>query len=131
MFSIARSPGKEGSSRWDPLFGTHSTQRVLDLTHPVPDAAAGVIAYATEVVLLLTRRGRLVLGVVLAAGAITSIALIIIQPAVVGAWCTLCLASAALSLVLLVLGRQETADALSALRQPRRALRIALAQLTT
>jgi hypothetical protein len=131
MFSIARSPGKEGSSRWDPLFGTHSTQRVLDLTHPVPDAAAGVIAYATEVVLLLTRRGRLVLGVVLAAGAITSIALIIIQPAVVGAWCTLCLASAVLSLVLLVLGRQETADALSALRQPRRALRIALAQLTT
>ncbi|HEY1539027.1 MAG TPA: vitamin K epoxide reductase family protein [Solirubrobacteraceae bacterium] len=104
---------------------------MLDLTHPVPDAAAGVIAYATEVVLLLTRRGRLVLGVVLAAGAITSIALIIIQPAVVGAWCTLCLASAALSLVLLVLGRQETADALSALRQPRRALRIALAQLTT
>jgi Vitamin K epoxide reductase family len=100
---------------WDPLFGTPSTQRVLELTHPVPDAAAGVIAYATEIVLLLTRRGRLVLGVVLAAGAITSIVLIVIQPIVVGAWCALCLASATLSLGLLLLGHRETIDALIAL----------------
>jgi hypothetical protein len=100
---------------WDPLFGTPSTQRVLELTHPVPDAAAGVIAYATEIVLLLTRRGRLVLGVVLAAGAITSIALIVIQPIIVGAWCALCLASATLSLGLLLLGHRETIDALIAL----------------
>jgi|tagenome__1003787_1003787.scaffolds.fasta_scaffold20239620_2 hypothetical protein len=53
------------ANAWDPLFGTPSTKRVLDLTHPVPDAAAGVIAYATEVALLFTRRGQLVLGVVL------------------------------------------------------------------
>jgi hypothetical protein len=100
---------------WDPLFGTPSTQRVLELTHPVPDAAAGVIAYATEIVLLLTRRGRLVLGVVLAAGAITSIVLIVIQPIIVGAWCALCLASATLSLGLLLLGHRETIDVLIAL----------------
>ena len=115
---------------WDPIFGPASTRQVLDLTRPVPDALAGVLAYATEVVLLLTRRGRLLLGIVLCAGGLTSVALIIIQPAVVGAWCALCLASAALSLALLVLGRQEAADALTALRRPQLGLRTLLAQLT-
>jgi hypothetical protein len=118
------------ASAWDPLFGHHSTHAVLELTRPVPDALAGVLAYATEVALLLARRGRLLLGLVLTAGGLTSIVLIIIQPAVVGAWCTLCLGSAALSLVLLALGRREAADALTALREPQHGLRTLLAQLT-
>ncbi len=87
------------ASAWDPVFGQRSTREVLELTRPVPDALAGVLAYGTEVVLLLARRGRLLLGLVLTAGGLASIALIIIQPAVVGAWCALCLGSAALSLV--------------------------------
>ncbi len=107
------------ASAWDPLFGAHSTRAVLELTQPVPDALAGVLAYATEVALLLARRGRLLLGLVLTAGGITSLALIIIQPAVVGAWCALCLGSAALSLMLLGLGHREATDALTALREPR------------
>lgn len=115
---------------WDPVFGPSSTRKVLDLTRPVLDALAGVLAYATEVVLLLARRGRLLLGLVLSAGGLTSIALIIIQPAVVGAWCALCLASAALSLALLALGHQEAADALTALHRPRHGLCTLLAQLT-
>lgn len=115
---------------WDPIFGERSTSDVLGLTHPVPDAAAGVLAYAIELVLLIARRGRLVLGLALSAGGLTSLALVIIQPAVVGAWCTLCLASAGLSLGLLALGRREAIGALSALRRPRRALRTAVAQLT-
>jgi len=41
---------------WDPLFGAGSSRAVLDLTHPVPDAAAGTVAYAAELVLLLGRR---------------------------------------------------------------------------
>lgn len=41
---------------WDPLFGAGSSPAVLDLTHPVPDAAAGTVAYAAELVLLLGRR---------------------------------------------------------------------------
>lgn len=78
------------AAAWDPVFGEHSARDVLELTDPVPDAAAGVAAYATEVVLPLARRGRLVLGLVLAAGGLTSVALIIIiRPAVVGAWCLL------------------------------------------
>ncbi len=118
------------ASAWDPVFGQRSTREVLELTRPVPDALAGVLAYGTEVVLLLARRGRLLLGLVLTAGGLASIALITIQPAVVGAWCALCLGSAALSLVLLALGHNEATGALKALRQPKHGLRTLLAHLT-
>lgn len=98
---------------WDPFF---DSSRVLDLTHPVPDALAGVLAYGAELVLLaLGGRDRwrslpwtcLVLGAVLTTGALVSIALIIVQPTVAGTWCTLCLVSAALSLALFLLGIDE------------------------
>jgi hypothetical protein len=103
---------------WDPIFGNHDTQAVLDLTHPVPDAAAGVLAYAAEIVLLLARHARPLLGLILIAGALTSVALIVIQPTVAGHWCALCLGSAALSLALLALGRAEAAALLCSLRRP-------------
>jgi hypothetical protein len=98
---------------WDPFFDSRT---VLDLTWPVPDALAGVIAYGAELVLLaLGGQDRwrslpwacLALGAVLTMGAVVSIALIIIQPTVAGAWCTLCLVSAALSLALFFLGIGE------------------------
>jgi hypothetical protein len=107
---------------WDPLFGTDSSRAVLDLTHPVPDAAAGTVVYAAELVLLVTRRARTLLGLILLAGAITSLALIIIQPTLVGHWCTLCLASAATSLALLGLGHADAHTALAFLRHPRQAV---------
>jgi hypothetical protein len=103
---------------WDPLFGTDSSRAVLDLTHPVPDAAAGTVAYAAELVLLLTRRARTLLALILLAGAITSIALIIVQPTLVGHWCTLCLVSAATSFALLGFGHAEVRTALATLRHP-------------
>jgi uncharacterized membrane protein len=98
---------------WDPFF---SARTVLDLTEPVPDALFGVAAYAAELVLLVLGgpdRWRslpwtcLALGFVLVCGALVSIVLIVIQPTVAGAWCTLCLVSAALSLALFVLGFGE------------------------
>lgn len=111
---------------WDPWFDSRT---VLELTEPVPDALAGVLAYAAELVLLaLGGRDRwrslpwacLALGAVLACGAVVSIALIVIQPAVAGAWCTLCLASAALSLALFALGIGEAAAAWQHVRRARR-----------
>jgi vitamin K epoxide reductase family protein len=98
---------------WDPFF---DATKVLDLTEPVPDALAGVAAYGVELLLLaLGGRDRwqrlpwacLALGAVLSIGAVVSIALIIIQPTVAGDWCTLCLLSAAISLVLFFLGIDE------------------------
>jgi hypothetical protein len=104
---------------WEPFFGDGS-RSVLDWTHPVPDAAAGVLAYAAEVVLSFvgdedrahTRPWPVIaLGVVIVSGAVTSIALIVIQPAFIGAWCTLCLCSAAISLVIFALAIDEPTEA--------------------
>jgi hypothetical protein len=98
---------------WDPFF---DATKVLDLTEPVPDALAGVAAYGAELLLLaLGGEDRwqrlpwacLALGAVLVTGAVVSIALIILQPTVAGDWCTLCLASAAISLTLFFFGIDE------------------------
>jgi len=102
---------------------------VLDLTAPVPDAGAGTLAYATELV-LLGHGGRdrwrtlpwtcLALGAVLVTGGVVSVALIVIQPAVAGHWCLLCLGSAALSFALLALGIGEARAAAGEMRRTRR-----------
>jgi hypothetical protein len=98
---------------WDPFF---DSSKVLDLTEPVPDALAGVIAYGAELLLLaLGGRDRwrslpwtcLALAAVLSAGAFVSIGLIVVQPTVAGGWCTLCLVSAAISLALFGIGVGE------------------------
>ena len=97
--------------------------RVLDLTAPVPDALAGVMAYATELLLLAIGRTRLwarvALGGVLVSGVGVSIVLIVIQPTLVGDWCTLCLCSAGLSGALFALGIGDTRAALVAMGRPR------------
>jgi Vitamin K epoxide reductase family len=109
---------------WEPFFGDGS-RSVLDWTHPVPDAAAGVIAYAAEVVLSFVGdedRVRtapwavLALGVVIVCGAVTSIALLLIQPLAVGDWCTLCVCSAVLSLVIFALAIDEPLTTLRLMR---------------
>ncbi len=80
------------SNVWDPFF-PHGSPQVLDLTSPVPDAAAGVLAYASEVVLSFiggADRWRtmpwtaLAFGAVVLSGALVSVMLIVIQPTVVG-----------------------------------------------
>ena len=113
------------SNVWDPFFDSRT---VLDLTDPVPDALAGVLAYGAEL-LLLVPGGRdrwrslpwacLALGAILTAGAAVSIGLIVVQPAVAGTWCTLCLASAALSLALFALGIEEAVAAWQHVRRAR------------
>jgi hypothetical protein len=111
---------------WDPFFDARA---VLELTAPVPDALAGVLAYATELVLLALGgpdRWRslpwacVALGLVLSAGALVSLALIVIQPTVAGAWCLLCLLSAGLSLILFALGIGEARAAWQHIARARR-----------
>lgn len=104
---------------WEPFFGRGS-ERVLhsfmSRILPLPDAALGAIGYAFEVMASLIgganryrARTRVVLfyGLVVAALAITAIALTAIQFFVVQAACTLCLTSAAISLVVAFLARAE------------------------
>ncbi len=110
---------------WDPFFDSRS---VLDATHPVPDALAGVLAYGTELVLLAlggSDRWRslpwacLALALVITTGAVVSLALIVVQPTVVGHLCTLCLVSAGLSLAIFALGIGEGRAALQHVRRAR------------
>ena len=107
------------STVWDPFFGD-GTRAVLNSklseSLPVPDALLGALAYVVDCVMELVgddERWRtrpwavVVLGANVCMAGLVSIALAIIQPVVIGAWCTLCLTSAALSVVILGLATDE------------------------
>ena len=114
------------SSVWDPFF---DSPKVLHLTDPFPDASLGVVAYGTEIVLsFIGERDRwrtapwtvLAFGFVIANGAVVSIGLMIVQPTIAGAWCTLCLVSAVVSLVIFGWGADEPLAALQHLARVRK-----------
>lgn len=110
-------------SVWDPIFGEGS-ERVLDsdVSHRmrswilIPDAALGAFAYLGDAIYGLagtTRRWQyrpwlvVVFGIdVIPLGAVSAI-LVFLQGAAVGSWCTLCIASAVVSLTLLLLAVDE------------------------
>jgi uncharacterized membrane protein len=105
---------------WDPLFGVRATRAVLFSALarrlPFPDAAAGAVAYLLEAVTVSVGgddRGRERPGLVLAYAAIAlglgvaGVVLTVAQPLVAGAWCTLCLASAVISVALIVPALRE------------------------
>ena len=111
---------------WDPIF---QSRKVLNLFGQFPDAALGVAAYLTEIVLSLIGgedRWRsapwtvLAFGVVISCGAVVSVLLVVVQPVVVGAWCTLCLISALVSFLIFGWGVKEPLAALQHLGRVRR-----------
>lgn len=108
---------------WDPVFGAQS-ETVLDSDVSermrswigVPDAALGALAYLGDLIFGLagsTRRWQfrpwmvILFGVDVIPLGIVSAVLVALQGTVVGAWCFLCLASAVISLVLVVLAYDE------------------------
>ena len=114
---------------WDPLFGARSSRAVLfsPLARrlPFPDAAAGAVAYLLEALLVTLggdERAQARPWLVLAYAAVAlglgvaGVALTVAQPVVAGAWCTLCLASAAISVALVVPALREARVSLQARR---------------
>jgi hypothetical protein len=111
-------------SVWDPFF---RSPRVLEYLGS-PDAALGAVAYGAEIALSLVG-GRekwrtmpwsvLAFGAVILSGALVSVLLILMQAFLVGAWCTPCLASAAISLAIFILGYREPLAGLGYLRRVR------------
>jgi len=92
---------------WDPFFGD-GTARIIasDVSRawPVPDAGVGAVTYTLEILTGLVgsrRRWRtmpwmvLLFGIMIVPLGAVSIFFIIIQPIVIGTWCTLCLIAAA------------------------------------
>lgn len=106
-------------SAWEPFFGD-GTRRVLESdvsrAWPVSDAGLGAMTYLIEVLMGFMgdkRRWRTMpwmvaaFGVVVVPLGIVSITLVILQPLAVGAWCTLCLFTAAAMLAMIPLALDE------------------------
>jgi len=108
---------------WDPIFGSQS-KRVLDSPTSeamrkwmhLPDAALGALAYLGDALFGLagsTRRWQyrpwmvILFGLDVIPLGIVSAVLVGMQGAVVGAWCFLCLVTAVISLVLVLLAYDE------------------------
>ncbi|MEZ4421949.1 MAG: vitamin K epoxide reductase family protein [Gemmatimonadota bacterium] len=114
MYQLGYAPGI-----WDPFFGEGS-RRVLDsaMSHslPISDAGLGTLAYTFEFLMGFmggVSRWRTMpwmvalFGVLVIPLGLVHIVLVISQPLVVGAWCTLCLAAAAIMLPMIPLEVDE------------------------
>jgi hypothetical protein len=98
---------------WEPFFGDGS-RTILNssVSHilPIPDAALGAIGYLADAVTgAIGGRDRwrtmpwivIVFGIAVGPLGIVSITLVVLQPVMFGAWCTLCLASAVISVAMI------------------------------
>lgn len=115
----------------DPLFGA-GTERVLtsDISRwfPVSDAGLGALSYLLEALTGFIgdrRRWRtmpwmvLLFGVMIIPTGAVSIVLVVLQPIGVGSWCTLCLATAAVMLLMVSPALDEVIATCQALRRSR------------
>lgn len=104
----------------DPFFGSASsyavTHSAISRLLPVPDGVLGVVGYCCDLVfgaLGGRRRWRtrpwvvLLFALVILALGVVGLVLTILQGTVIGAWCTVCLISAAVSTLILGLGIGE------------------------
>lgn len=113
---------------WDPFFGEQS-QVVLDsdVSHRlrnwfvIPDAIFGFAAYLGDIVFALAGSQRrwqyrpwlvVVFGIDVIPLGIVGAVLVFMQAFVVGSWCTLCIVSAVISLILVVLAVDEVCSTL-------------------
>jgi len=118
---------------WDPFFST-DTVLTSNISHDlrrmlyIPDAALGALSYLGDVVLsLVGSKTRwkdqpwlvLLFGLYVIPPAAVSIILVCLQGLVVKAWCFLCLVSAAISLVLILLSYNEVKATWLYLKKPK------------
>lgn len=121
---------------WDPVFG-NGTGLVLDSAASeqmrswlrIPDAALGAVAYLGDAVYGLagtTRRWQyrpwmvILFGLDVIPLGIVSVVLVFVQGFVIGEWCFLCLATAAISVVLIFLAYDEVWSTLKYLARVRK-----------
>lgn len=116
---------------WEPFFGD-GAERILDsklsFVLPISDAALGALSYLADAASGLTggrHRWRtmpwivVVFAILVGPLGAVSIGLVIAQPVMYGAWCTLCLASAVISVVMIAPAMDEALATLQHLRRVR------------
>ncbi|HEX5385690.1 MAG TPA: vitamin K epoxide reductase family protein [Gemmatimonadales bacterium] len=98
---------------WEPFFGRGSVRILhspVSRLLPIPDAGLGALGYVVDAVTGAvggTGRWRtkpwivIVFGIAVGPLGAVSIMLVIFQPVLFGAWCTLCLASAVISVLMI------------------------------
>jgi len=97
---------------------------------PIPDAALGALGYLADAVSgVIGGRGRwrtmpwivILFGLLVGPLGLVSIILVILQPIYFGAWCTLCLASAAISLAMVYPAMDEVVASYQFLKREKQA----------
>lgn len=118
-------------SVWEPFFGDGSRTILnsgVSQILPFPDAALGAFSYLLDAVAGLIggrRRWRTMPWIVILFGlavgplGVVSVMLVVFQPVVYGAWCSLCLASAAISLAMVGPAMDELLASLQHLKRER------------
>ncbi len=114
---------------WEPFFDDGSEKilnsKISDLL-PIPDAALGAIAYITDAVTGIiggTKRWRtmpwmvILFGIAVGPLGLVSILLVILQPVLFNSWCTLCLASAVISIWMIGPAMDETLASMQYIRR--------------
>jgi uncharacterized membrane protein len=120
------------NSAWDPFFGKQ-TEKILtspvSKLLPIPDALLGVFGYLVDAVSGIiggTERWKtkpwivVVFGVAVGPLGLVSILLVISQPVLFHAWCTLCLCSAVISVVMISPAMDEMLASLQFLQRVKR-----------
>jgi uncharacterized membrane protein len=117
---------------WDPFFGNGTEQVLtskLSQKFPIPDALLGAFGYLVDVVTGViggTHRWKtkpwvvIVFGVAVGPLGLVSILLVISQPIIVGHWCTLCLCSAVISVMMISPAMDELLASLQYLQRVKR-----------
>jgi hypothetical protein len=118
---------------WEPFFGSGSrrilTSWVSELLHPVPDAGLGAFGYLLDAVAGVIggrRRWRtmpwmvVIFGLAVGPLGVVSVLLVILQPVLFDTWCTLCLASGVISVLMIGPAMDELLASLQHLKQVKR-----------
>jgi uncharacterized membrane protein len=114
---------------WEPFFGDGS-RRVLNSSVsrvlPVSDAALGAVGYLFDAIAgVIGGRARwrtmpwivVLFGILVGPLGLVSVLLVILQPTLVGAWCTLCLVTAVISIGLIGPAMDEVLASLQHLKR--------------
>ena len=117
------------STVWEPFFGdgsevilNSSVSQIL----PIPDAALAAMGYLADAVAgVIGRRDRwrtmpwivVLFGLAVGPLGVVSIVLVILQPVMFDAWCTLCLGSAVISLLMIGPAMDEVLASLQVLKR--------------
>ena len=101
------------STVWEPFFGDGSQKvlhSVVSRALPVPDGIIGAFGYFLDVVTgIIGKQGRwkskpwivVLFGIAVGPLGFVGVMLVIFQPVLIGAWCTLCITTAVISVVMI------------------------------